>query len=552
MGLLSSLTIKTRLWAVIGVVALASLAIVIVINTHMSRTESSFNEYDAAAVAGQKYILMISRDMNYGSRLTRSIMLGDDFDKNFSKLEKRIADIDSHFENLKGSVVAISDKAVADKLLKAIQDSEKDTKAFLEDGRSRMLALKNVERTPEVLAEAWQGYRKGATPVAEKARASFKRLNDLEDEIRESIHAQASQSISNVKSLLVTITAILLVVAAAFIYLVANSINGPLAKLRHTIELIERESALNKRIELHSEDELGSLAKAFNRMLDKFQSIVNQVTATATNLTNAAEDVAKITGQTAESVGKQQHEVDQVATAMNEMTATVQEVARNAIEAAKAATHSDEEAKSGQGVVDQTINAIDALANEVDRAANVIHRLEQDSDEIGTVLDVIKGIAEQTNLLALNAAIEAARAGEQGRGFAVVADEVRTLASRTQQSTAEIQQMIVRLQAGAQEAVTVMEDSRSRASNSVSSAQSAGQSLESITRSVASITDMNTQIAAAADEQSAVAEEINKNIVNINHAAERAADGAQQTSAASNALAELAQDLQALVGQFKV
>ena len=203
-------------------------------------------------------------------------------------------------------------------------------------------------------------------------------------------------------------------------------------------------------------------------------------------------------------------------------------------------------------MVERTINAIDALANEVDRAANVIHRLEQDSDQIGTVLDVIKGIAEQTNLLALNAAIEAARAGEQGRGFAVVADEVRTLASRTQHSTSEIQQMIERLQAGAQEAVSVMEDSRSRASDSVSSAQSAGQSLGSITQSVASITDMNTQIAAAADEQSAVAEEINKNIVNINHAAELAANGAQQTSAASTALAELAQDLQEMVGQFKV
>ncbi|MGD8593954.1 MAG: methyl-accepting chemotaxis protein, partial [Gammaproteobacteria bacterium] len=232
--------------------------------------------------------------------------------------------------------------------------------------------------------------------------------------------------------------------------------------------------------------------------------------------------------------------------------ATVQEVARNATEAANAASHSDEEAQKGQAVVDRTINAIDALASEVDRAANVIHRLEQDSDQIGTVLDVIKGIAEQTNLLALNAAIEAARAGEQGRGFAVVADEVRTLASRTQQSTAEIQQMIERLQAGAQEAVSVMDDSRSRAADSVSSAQSAGQSLQSITGSVASITDMNTQIAAAADEQSAVAEEVNKNIVNINHAAERAADGAKQTSAASNALAGLAQDLQALVGQFKV
>ena len=548
----SSVTIKTRLWAVIGVVAVASLAIVFIINTHMSRTESSFNEYDAAAVSGQKYILMISRDMNYGSRLTRSIMLGDDFGNNFSKLEERIDDIYSHFDKLKTAMKAVSNPEVAAKLIKAAEESERDAKAFLEDGRNRMLAIKDVERTPEVLAQAWQGYHKAASPIAEKARGSFKRLNDLEDEMRERIHSEASQSISNVKTLLTTITGVLLVVAAVFIFLVARSINTPLDKLRRTIEEIERESSLNKRIEIDSEDELGILASAFNRMLDKFQSIINQVAATATNLTSAAGEVATITGQTAESVGKQQQEVDQVATAMNQMTATVQEVARNATEAAKAASHSDEEAKKGQGVVNQTIRAIDALATEVDRAANVIHRLEQDSDKIGTVLDVIKGIAEQTNLLALNAAIEAARAGEQGRGFAVVADEVRTLASRTQQSTAEIQQMIERLQAGAQEAVTVMEDSRTRATDSVSSAQSAGESLQSITHAVASITDMNTQIASAADEQSTVAEEINKNIVNINHAAERAASGAQRTSASSNALAELAQDLQSLVRQFKV
>ena len=552
MSFISSFSIKNRLWSLIGIVAVSCLAMVFIINSHMSQVETNFNEYDTAAVAGQKFILMISRDMNYGSRLTRSIMLGDDFDKNFSRLEQRITDINGHFDNLKQSLKSVSDPAAAAKLLTAVKESEKDTKAFLEDGRNRMLNLKSVQRTPETLAQAWDGYRNGASPLAKKARASFKKLIELEDEERSQTRKAAQQTMTDSKSLLMSVAAILLLVASVLIYLVTRSITAPLDSLRHTITEIEQDSNLSKRIEVSSQDELATLAAAFNRMLDKFQNIINEVSSTATNLTTAAEEVALVTHQTAESVDQQKNEVDQVATAMNQMTATVQEVARNAGDAAAAASHSDSEAKQGQSVVHQTISAIDALAKEVDSASDVIHRLEQDSDKIGSVLDVIKGIAEQTNLLALNAAIEAARAGEQGRGFAVVADEVRTLASRTQQSTEEIQQMIERLQAGAQEAVTVMDQSRSRAADSVSNAESAGQSLEAIYNSVATITDMNSQIAAAANEQSTVAEEINKNITNINLAAEQSASGAKQTSISSDAMADLAQNLQSLVGQFKV
>jgi len=251
-------------------------------------------------------------------------------------------------------------------------------------------------------------------------------------------------------------------------------------------------------------------------------------------------------------VRTQRGEIDQVATAMNEMSATVQEVARNAEQAAHAAQNADQCAKSGALVATEAMGGIDALVSEVERSAGAIHELEAESENIGMVLDVIKGIAEQTNLLALNAAIEAARAGEQGRGFAVVADEVRTLASRTQKSTQEIHHMIERLQAGASNAVRVMEAARGKGKLGVEQVERAAESLAEIAGAVATINDMNTQIASAAEEQSAVAEEINRNVVNISHGSVQSARGTEQAALASGELARLATDLHQLVAQFKV
>lgn len=245
---------------------------------------------------------------------------------------------------------------------------------------------------------------------------------------------------------------------------------------------------------------------------------------------------------------KQQAETTQVATAMEEMTATVQEVARNAVNASKAAANVDVEAGSGKQVVDEAVQAINSLASEVQSAADVIHELEADSENIGQVITVIQGIAEQTNLLALNAAIEAAWAGEQGRGFAVVADEVRTLASRTQNSTEEIQQTVERLLARARDAVKVMEHGQMQATTSVEQAASAGEVLARINAQIGTINDMNNQIASTADEQSSVAEEINRNISMVS---EQTAQGAGNTSEACRQLLELASQLKSTVSSFK-
>ena len=309
---------------------------------------------------------------------------------------------------------------------------------------------------------------------------------------------------------------------------------------------------LTVQVDERSEDEFGHISVAFNRMCARFKQSLGAVSASTAQLAAAAEELSAVSEQTSQGIGQQQSGTDQVATAMHEMTATVQEVARNTATAADAARQADGVAKSGTAEVQQTTEAIGALAAEVDRAAQVIQKLSEDSKSIGVVLDVIRAIAEQTNLLALNAAIEAARAGEQGRGFAVVADEVRTLASRTQQSTQEIQEMIARLQAGAGEAVKVMVHGRSQAQTCVGQAGRAGAAFDSIARAVSRITDMSTQVAGAVEEQSAVAEDINRNIVSISQISAQTAAGARQTAAASGELAQLAAQLQSLVGQFRL
>lgn len=322
--------------------------------------------------------------------------------------------------------------------------------------------------------------------------------------------------------------------------------------VHNLVEIAHGEADLTTRLEQHGKDEIGQLVNAFNAFIEKLQNIIKNVSGSTAQLATAAEEMAQISEESNGSVTRQTSETEQVASAMNEMSSTVAEVARHAQEAAESAQNASSASSSGRQVVEKTISAIGNLADEVEQAATVIQKLEHDSENIGSVLDVIRGISEQTNLLALNAAIEAARAGEQGRGFAVVADEVRTLASRTQESTQEIQAMIENLQSGSAQAVAVMEEGRSKAQASVEQASLAGDALRKITEAIATISDMNTQIASASEEQGSVAEEINRNISSIREIGEQTSQGAQQTATASREMSQLATQLQIEVGQFKV
>ena len=344
-----------------------------------------------------------------------------------------------------------------------------------------------------------------------------------------------------------------LVLMIALIWLLSRSIAHPLREMVAVLEdIASGEGDLTRQLPVKGNDEITHLATAFNQFVNKIHGLVSQTTDAVTQLTTAAAHLSDGSEDAKAQVDRQRQETEQVAAAMHEMTATVQEVSRNANSAAHAARDANQEAGKGERIVQNTVAAIEALARDIDAAAEVIRRLESDSDTIGKVLDVIRSIAEQTNLLALNAAIEAARAGEQGRGFAVVADEVRTLASRTQESTKEIQTMIERLQAGAESAVTAMQQSRSRSVETVAQAGQAGAALNSIATAIVRIDDMNTQIASAAEEQSAVAEEINRNVNNITQSVEMTAQGSRSIASSSEQLAQLANELQMRLRQFRI
>lgn len=385
-------------------------------------------------------------------------------------------------------------------------------------------------------------------------RSKVQESENMLKNLSKKLNTTIEDDIGNVNSFLIIVNVIgaaLAILILSMMVWLARGMLSPIKNLAKTMKQATDESDLSLRLTVTSQDEIGETSQAFNMMLERFQSIVSQVNAAASQISAASGKVTAITQHTSQGIQEQQSQTEQLATAMNEMSVSVQEVAKNTEEAVIGASQANEESNNGRQVVDITGKTINVLADGIKQASICIQRVEKDSENIGTVLDVIRGIADQTNLLALNAAIEAARAGEQGRGFAVVADEVRTLASRTQESTQEIQKIIESLQEGSKEAVQSMENSREQAHTSVEQISKAGESLIAIVKTVALIDDMNTQIANAVEKQAAVVDEIDSKVVVINQVAIESAAGANQTSDANTDLAQLAIQLQNLAGQFK-
>lgn len=365
----------------------------------------------------------------------------------------------------------------------------------------------------------------------------------------------ASQLSSDVadEALVAIITALVVILLALVMiaYLLTRSIIVPLAQ---AVTAAERVAAgdLTQPIQAEGRDEPALLLKALARMQANLRQTIARIAASSDQLASASEELHTVTEDTSRGLHQQSAEIDQAATAVNQMTVAVEEVASNAVSTADASKDADRTTRDGRDQVNQALQSIEQLVAEVTGTSAQVQQLANSASEITRVLDVIGAIAGQTNLLALNAAIEAARAGEAGRGFAVVADEVRALAHRTQQSTAEIEQMIAGIQNGTERAVTAMSSSQGRAAGTLEVAQGAGRALEVIAEAIASINQRNLVIASASEEQAQVAREVDRNLVNIRDLSMQTSAGANQTSAAAQDLSRLAVDLNAMVAQFKV
>ncbi|MBK5542404.1 cache domain-containing protein [Pseudomonas sp. TH05] len=367
------------------------------------------------------------------------------------------------------------------------------------------------------------------------------------------VEASINQRMEGMVLSIVGIAVVVLLVIAALGLLVANTMLRPLQLMKVSLDDIAAgDGDLTKRLAITSQDELGDLAGSFNRFVDKIHGLVRQITEMTSQLTGLVTQVSDQAQRSEQAMERQRHETDQVATAINEMSSAAHEVARSAQGAAVAAQQTDAEGQAAKRVVDGSIAQIHALVSDIRSSGTSLDSLQKDVASIVSVLDVIRSIAEQTNLLALNAAIEAARAGEAGRGFAVVADEVRALASRTQQSTQEIQGMIDRLQQGTRTAVEAMRRSSDAGDGTSAQANEAGASLDTMAQLIGTINSMNAQIASAAEEQTAVAEEINRSVHQIAVAVDSVADETQLGAQTSRSLADLGQRLGKLVGQFRI
>ena len=403
--------------------------------------------------------------------------------------------------------------------------------------------IDTIALTKSELAEA----EKATTKALQQLNELVNQANNVAFELQKGVSSDVSSA--NLWTWVGMVSATLLAIVVA--YITVSRITKPLAEVNRVLDIVAS-GDMTQRLDDSAKDEFGELSQSCNTLIDSLRNLIRGIISRSTQLAAASEETSAITGESSQAIRNQQAQVEQAATATTEMSSTSQTVSNSAQQALKEIKNADKEADRVKGISSQNKATIEQLAREVDDASKVINKLHQDSASIGSILDVIRGIADQTNLLALNAAIEAARAGEQGRGFAVVADEVRSLASKTQESTQEIQAMIESLQSGAEAAVSAMSKGKQQAESCVEQSDLANTALDSITAAVAQAHDVSEEISTAAQEQQQVSQEISERLESIVAIAEQTAEGANQTNISSSEVAKLAEELRLSVDEFKV
>lgn len=523
-----------------------------------------------AAVSIMGFVLFLLFILNSGAK--NAERLGKVKDVYYPTLELAGSNIVLHerMNELMTSAASTGEQDMLDqarKLSRQIEDNLTSQASIQKDQSSQINDIRSLlEKYTSLSFDLTQNMINGTldfsrvAEIAENKRVADERLskalkefrstteNQFTDAVTLSVQTESDNLKAGVVIGLVTV-GITLLISISIAVLVTNSVNQIAGSLR---DIAQGEGDLTRRLKQTSKDELGDLVHWFNVFVEKLHNTIGDVVHVISPLGDVAKQLNSVSSETSRAASEQSRSSSLVSNAMNDMLRSVTAVAQNAGSAAQAADDADSEAKEGLAIVQNTVVSINDLAAEVERAAEVIVKLESDTESVGSILDVIKGIAEQTNLLALNAAIEAARAGEQGRGFAVVADEVRTLASRTQESTHEIQNVIEQLQSAARSAVTVMDHGKEQAKRSVDQAGATGASLEAITAKVTSITDMNQQIASATEEQQSFANSIQQNVNSMRDSAQVSERSTEKVSELSTSLQGLADRLQRVASQFRV